>query len=672
MAEEKAAYAAVQIHKTATHVHVGASVLKRGGTSSIEVYQFVDNDQFSNLDSFLLQIGPCVLYLSEELEDKKAEGRKIQNLVQERDIELVFVKKAFFRRGDDIASALKHVLFENPSILTVYEVELSVGLSCLTCLVQSQSLDGCGEVFKLNKGSLDAYMRLDSAAAEAVNLLPKSDHPSQYGSLFGVLNRCKTKSGARLLERWLRQPLLDHVEIAKRQDIVELLLKSGMIRCQLVDGPLKGIPDLDRLVLKMAGKKAGLKEIVALWSFSTVLPKITRLCQELVDNGGGVLVDSFREKILEPLDSLTAQFETYQRLVEHVVDLRRLPDLVVDSQHDPELSELAKEIQELETSAEEILDVARSTWASSADIKLERHSMYGFVLRSTRGEDERQFQQHKKNVVILSIKKNGVYCSTPDLQSISSQLQEFERQYELKQERVVMKALDTALTYLPLVEATAAVVSVLDVLSSFSTVAALAPEVYSRPLVHEMGTMGVYAKGARHPCVELMDSVHFMANDYSLLREESFFQIITGPNMGGKSTYIRGIGSIVVMAQVGSFVPCEAAELSVIDCILARVGAGDAVQKGVSTFMAEMLEASVILETATSNSLIIIDELGRGTSTFDGFGIARAISEYIITEKKCVCLFATHFHDLVSLEHQFKGVVNRHVTVHIDDKNQVI
>ena len=671
MAEEREVFAALCIQRSANQVQVGAAVLKRGCHPSIDIFQFVDNDQFSNIDSFLLQIGPCALYLSEELEEKRVEGKKIQNLVGERDIELVFAKKSTFKRGNDCISSLDKVEFENRSILTVYEVELSLGLSCLTCLVHCQCLEGNGEVFKLNRGSLHAYMRLDSAAAEAVNLLPRPDHPSQYGSLFGVLNRCKTKSGSRLLERWLRQPLLNHIEISKRQDIVELLLKSGMIRSQLVEGPLKGIPDLNNLILKMAGKKAGLKEIVALWSFSNTLPKITRLCQELVDNGSGILVDSFKEKVFEPLESLTAQFETYQRLVDHVVDLRKLPDLVVNSQHDSELADLAREMEDLEGSAQEILETAKSSWASSVDIKLERHSMYGFVLRSTRGEDERQFQQHKRSVIILSIKKNGVYCSTPELQSISTQLQDLERQYESKQERVVVKALETAMTYLPLVETTAAVVSELDVLASFATVAALAPEAYTRPLVHEMGTMGVHLKAARHPCVELMDAVHFIANDYSLLRDESFFQIVTGPNMGGKSTYIRGLGSIVIMAQVGSFVPCEAAELSVMDCILARVGAGDAVQKGVSTFMAEMLEASVILETATANSLIIIDELGRGTSTFDGFGIARAISEYIIKEKRCVCLFATHFHDLVSLEQQFKGVVNRHVTVHVNQANQV-
>lgn len=147
----------------------------------------------------------------------------------------------------------------------------------------------------------------------------------------------------------------------------------------------------------------------------------------------------------------------------------------------------------------------------------------------------------------------------------------------------------TATTYLPVAEAAAAIVAELDVLTAFATAAALAPAEYVRPVVHPKGSGVIHLQGARHPCVELMDEVDFISNDYELRRGGSSFQIITGPNMGGKSTFIRGIGSIVVMAQVGSFVPCERAEISAVDCVLARVGAGDAVQKGVSTFMAEMV-----------------------------------------------------------------------------------
>lgn len=218
------------------------------------------------------------------------------------------------------------------------------------------------------------------------------------------------------------------------------------------------------------------------------------------------------------------------------------------------------------------------------------------------------------------------------------------------QRALVAKAVETAATYMPVAEAASALVAEVDVLAGFATAAALSAAEYTRPILLKAGTEAeaeegaqkLVIRGARHPCVELMDSVGaFIPNDYCLQKGQSNFQIVTGPNMGGKSTYIRGIGSIVVMAQVGAYVPAAHCELSPVDCVLARVGAGDAVQKGISTFMAEMLEASVILQTATKNSLIIIDELGRGTSTFDGFGIAWAISECVFlcpSLRSCVCV----------------------------------
>ena len=575
------------------------------------------------------------------------------------------------------------------------ETEKPFAYACMNVIITSlklMELDELHGMVDFSFGSLNTCMRLDSAAAEAVNLLPKPDHPSQFGSIYGVLNRCKTKMGSRLLDRWLRQPLIDDVEINKRLDVVELLKNSTLSRNQLLDGPLKGLPDIDTILTKMTRKTAttDLAEVFRLYVFTRALPNILSTFNELLDvtttkldsNTDNLSAEelshirdcmaTISQKFNVPLNNLTLKFALYQQLVEHVIDMNQLPDLVVNPMHDPELNELHEEQVELENKANKLLQDAQHGWASFCDIKLEKDPAHGFIFRTTKSDDERQLRANNSEVRVISIPKNGVHLTTTKLERIGDRYKEIDKEYRHLQKGLVAKTVETAMTYIPIIEAASSIVSEIDVLCSFAQAAAIAPGEYVRPKILPQGQGILNITGARHPCVELMDNVQFIANNYNLVKNKSSFQIITGPNMGGKSTYIRGIGSIVVMAQVGSFVPCSHAEISIIDCILARVGAGDAVSKGVSTFMAEMLEASVILDTATKDSLIIIDELGRGTSTFDGYGLAYAISEYMITKLDCLCLFATHFHELTALQSQHASVVNKHVTAMIEHNKSVV
>lgn len=679
-------YVAVSVIRKQSQRHVGVAVykrLQRSGiddtkSSAIMLYEFLDNEQYSSLDSFLLHIGGCILYLSEEFEDiTKGDGRKISNLLYGRDIQSVYVKKSLFVKKTDLNKNIMKLVGTSTHITNSAESERPIAYGCIECLLTSvnhicdDEYDGSCDI---RFGSLDTVMRLDSAAAEAVNLLPKPDHPSQYGSIYGVLNRCKTKMGSRLLERWLRQPLVNVDDINNRLDIVEVLKDNTVLRNQLLDGPLKGIPDLDVISTKMQKKTAALAEVFRLYVFTRCLPVLINLLNELIDSYSGssssTKVKAFKTKFTDPLEVLNSKFSMYQQLVEHVIDMNSLPELIVNPMHDEDLKDLHEEQMQLDNQANKILKDAKDTWASFCDIKLERNPQHGYFLRTTRGDDEKQLRVNKSDVRIISILKNGVHLTVPALEKLGDRIKDIDHEYKHLQKGLVDKTVDTALSYLPLVEAASAIIAEIDLLCSFATAAALSPGDYVRPVIHPLGAGIIRLDNARHPCVELMDGVQFIPNNYHLCNDKDNFQIITGPNMGGKSTYIRGIGSIIVMAQMGSFVPCSKAEVTVVDSILARVGAGDAVQKGVSTFMAEMLEASVILETATANSLIIIDELGRGTSTFDGYGLAFAISEYIISHIKCPCLFATHFHELTSLSSRHANVSNCHVTA-LTDNNQV-
>jgi DNA mismatch repair protein MSH2 len=314
-------------------------------------------------------------------------------------------------------------------------------------------------------------------------------------------------------------------------------------------------------------------------------------------------------RFLAPLAQCASDLAPFQALVEHVLDFSQLPELRIQPQHSPALGELAEERDATEETVRLVHAATQEEWArvcSKGVIRLEPHKEEGWVLRLPSASDEQRLRKEIPQIKILGILKSGVVFTTDELRAAAADARAVAQRYADEQKVVADKVVATAATFVPVVECAARLVAELDVLASFAHVAAHAPGGdYVRPTFCADGDgEAIKLVGARHPCVELQDGVAFIANDYAFDRDTAQFQLVTGPNMGGKSTYIRGLGSIVAMAQAGSFVPCREATLPLVDTILARVGAGDSQARGLSTFMAEMLEASTIVRTATARSLV--------------------------------------------------------------------
>lgn len=291
-------------------------------------------------------------------------------------------------------------------------------------------------------------------------------------------------------------------EIEARQEVVTALFHSTHHRNELREGPLKAVPDLDAVIHRMHRPNAGLEEVFRLYLFVRSIPSLITSLSGLVETltaqhletgvaAPGDVPASARilcDKFLEPLQSIAAKFALYEQLVEHVVDLSKLPELKVNAVHDSELQEIETEKAGLLQRADRVLSEARNGWASFADVKLEQNPMHGFILRTTRADDERQLRANNSAVRVISILKNGVHFTTPALERIAERYLTLQGEYDQHQAALVQQALDTARTYLPVVEAVAALIAELDVLLAFATAAALSPGVYVRPKVLEKGT----------------------------------------------------------------------------------------------------------------------------------------------------------------------------------------
>lgn len=641
------------------------------------IAEFLDDSHFTNVESALVALGCKECLLPTEI-TKSSECKPLYDVMSRCGVMVTERKKTDFK-GRDLAQDLGRLVkgSSEPVRDLVSSFELAPGaLGVLLSYAELLADENNYGNFTISQYNLNSYMRLDSAAMRALNVMESKTDANKNFSLFGLMNRtCTAGMGRRLLHMWLKQPLLDVDEINVRLDLVQAFVDDTGFRQDLRQH-LKRICDIERMMRNIEKRRANLSHIVKLYQSSIRLPYI----KSAMERYDGQFASLVKERYMERLDYLTNDdhLNKFIGLVEVSVDLDQLEngEYMISPGYDSQLSSLKNEQESLE---EQIHNLHKQTandldLAIDKSLKLDKGTQFGHVFRITKKEEPKVRKKLNAHFIVLETRKDGVKFTNTKLKKLGDQYQKILEDYRSCQKELVARVVATAATFSEVFEGLASLLSELDVLLSFADLAASSPTPYTRPEITAADTGDIILEGSRHPCVEAQDWVNFIPNDCKLVRGESWFQIITGPNMGGKSTFIRQVGVNILMAQVGSFVPCDKATISIRDCIFARVGAGDCQLRGVSTFMQEMLETASILKGATDKSLIIIDELGRGTSTYDGFGLAWAICEHLVEVIKAPTLFATHFHELTALAHenagQTSGIANYHVSAHIDSSSR--
>ncbi len=492
------------------------------------------------------------------------------------------------------------------------------------------------------------YMLLDDSTRRNLELTATLQDGKKRGSLLGVLDRTVTAMGGRTLRHWIHYPLINKDQILARQQAIAELVDQSLLRIDLLEG-LDGVYDLERLNSKISMASANAKDLVALRSSLQQLPQIDDLMASLNSN--------YAKGLRQRLDLLP---ELCQLLEKAIVDdppfVLRDGGLIRDQFH-PELDELRLISREGKGWIARLEQEEREKTGISS-LKVKYNKVFGYFIEITNRHLDRIPEEYQRKQTL----SNAERFITPRLKEYEDKVlgaedRMVELEFNLFQE-VRLKAAADSKKIQQCAEALAEIDSLL-------ALADLAHERnYVAPVIDESGIIKI--DGGRHPVVEGMPLKEaFVPNDTLLDQDKNQLLIITGPNMAGKSTFMRQVALITLMAQIGSFVPAENAHIGVVDRIFTRVGASDNLAKGQSTFMVEMTETANILRHATANSLIILDEIGRGTSTYDGVSIAWAVAEYLHDNPKIAAktLFATHYHELTDLAITRNRVKNYNVAV---------
>ena len=510
---------------------------------------------------------------------------------------------------------------------------------------QKNTLDNLTKITPYRSGG---YMIIDSATNRNLELIETLREKQKKGSLLWVLDKTKTAMGARLMRNWIEQPLIEKKKITTRQDAVEELY-NDMITREEIREYLNAVYDLERLVTRISYRTANPRDLIAFKTSLGMIPPVKQLLSQAKS--------AELKEIDERMDCLEDIYDLIEKSIQDEPPIMIREGGMIKEGYNEDVDKFRLSRTEGKTWLAE-LEAREKEKTGIKNLRVRYNKVFGYYLEVTNSYKELVPEDWTRKQTLA----NAERYITPELKELEDMILGAEDKLAALEYDLYCEVRDSIGEQVVRIQETAKAIAHLDVLASLACVAQ--SNDYVRPSINTKGVIDI--QGGRHPVVEKMNNNQmFIDNDTYLDNKNHRISIITGPNMAGKSTYMRQSALIVLMAQIGSFVPAKSANIGIVDRIFTRVGASDDLASGQSTFMVEMTEVANILRNATSRSLLILDEIGRGTSTFDGLSIAWAVVEHISNPKLlgAKTLFATHYHELTELEGKLDSVNNYCIAV---------
>lgn len=522
-------------------------------------------------------------------------------------------------------------------------IEEQVALKLLAYVKRTQMRD-LSHLQEVEHYEIKDFLQMDFATKTSLELTVNKRENKKHGTLYWLLDETKTAMGTRMLRTWIERPLISEVAIAKRMAIVQLFLDHFFERSDLIEA-LKGVYDLERLASRVSFGKALPVDFLQLAHSLSNVPAIKNILE--------LLPQEQMKQLIERLDALPELADLIHQSISEEASRTITEGGIIKTGYHPQLDKY-REALENGTSWIAQLEATEKARTGISTLRIDYNRKDGYYFHITQSQLDSVPEHFFRKATL----KNSERFGSQELTEIEEIMLEAREKSSILEYELFMSVRDQTEQYISRLQALAKTIAEIDCLQSLAVVAE--KQGYVRPVLTE-NSRHVEIKAGRHAVVEaVMGAQEYVPNDIAL-PEQTDIQLITGPNMSGKSTYMRQFALTVIMAQIGSFVPAESAALPIFDAIFTRIGASDNLISGESTFMVEMSEANHAIQKATSRSLIIFDELGRGTATYDGMALAQAIIEYVHEHIGAKTLFATHYHELTELDQTLEHLDNVHV-----------